>query len=144
MQKDLIVLFKCFHENEVKYLVIGGLAAMAYGVNRTTLDLDIIIEPTLQNADNLLKAMLEAGFGTADLATPELILQQEISIFNDRCRVDVQTRSKALNFEEAWARKLFVDFAGMQFFVVAKEDLLAMKRAYKRDIDLYDVDHLAD
>ena len=37
-------VFRCLEENEVKYLVIGGIAAILYGVPRATFDLDILIE----------------------------------------------------------------------------------------------------
>ena len=42
-------VFRCLEENEVKYLVIGGIAAILYGVLRATFDLDILIEATPEN-----------------------------------------------------------------------------------------------
>ena len=38
----------------VKYLVIGGVAAIIHGHPRNTFDLDILIEPTVENARRLL------------------------------------------------------------------------------------------
>ena len=35
---------------EVRYVVIGGIAAVLYGVPRATFDLDILIEATPENA----------------------------------------------------------------------------------------------
>ena len=54
-------VFKCLKKHNVKYLVIGGIAAILYGVPRATFDLDILIEATSKNAQNLLEAFLEAG-----------------------------------------------------------------------------------
>jgi hypothetical protein len=45
---------------QVKYLVIGGTAAILYGVPRATFDLDLIIEASLENASRLLAALRDA------------------------------------------------------------------------------------
>jgi len=41
---------RCLKKHNVKYLVIGGIAAILYGVPRATFDLDILIEATSQKA----------------------------------------------------------------------------------------------
>lgn len=83
-------VFESLEKNEVRYLVIGGIAAVLYGVPRATFDLDIFIEPTRANARRLLKALDEAGLGTASLTNPEELLQNEITIFDDWVRIDAQ------------------------------------------------------
>jgi hypothetical protein len=35
-------VFASFHKHQVKYLVIGGIAAVLHGVPRATFDLDIL------------------------------------------------------------------------------------------------------
>ena len=74
--------FKCFHSHKVRYVVIGGMAAVLHGVPRATFDLDILIEASPENAKRLLAALLDAGLGTAALTTPERLLEHEITIFN--------------------------------------------------------------
>jgi hypothetical protein len=54
--------------------VIGGIAAVLYGVPRTTFDLDILIEATPENARRLLDALFDAGMGTATLTNVDEIL----------------------------------------------------------------------
>ena len=61
MLDQLQTLFASFQKHDVKYLVIGGIAAVLYGVPRATFDLDVLIEPSAQNAERLLKAMIDAG-----------------------------------------------------------------------------------
>ena len=77
MIKDYLRLYKSLNKNRVKYLIIGGIACIIYGVPRTTLDIDIFIEPSLKNAEKLLKALRNAGFGTARLTTPQKIIKNE-------------------------------------------------------------------
>jgi len=47
--------------DNVKYLVIGGIAAVLHGVPRATFDLDILIEATSENAIRLLTARVQLG-----------------------------------------------------------------------------------
>lgn len=47
-------VFEFFHQHRVKYVVIGGIAAVLYGVPRATFDLDILIESTPKNVRRLL------------------------------------------------------------------------------------------
>jgi hypothetical protein len=61
MLDQLQSVFASFQKNDVKYLVIGGIAAVLYGVPRATFDLDVLIEATKENANRLLRAMIEAG-----------------------------------------------------------------------------------
>ena len=43
-------LLRIFNERGVKYLVVGGYAAMLYTEPRFTKDLDVWVEPTIGNA----------------------------------------------------------------------------------------------
>ena len=43
-------VFKSFQQHEVRYVVIGGIAVVLYGVPRATFDLDILIEATLEKS----------------------------------------------------------------------------------------------
>jgi hypothetical protein len=123
----------------VKYVVIGGIAAVLHGVPRATFDLDILIEATPANARRLLDALLEAKLGTATLTTAEELLAQEITIFKDRVRIDVQTATRGLRFGDAWDRRVTMEYQGQAFQVVSRDDLIASKRGAGRQVDLEDV-----
>jgi len=123
----------------VKYVVIGGIASILHGVPRATFDLDILIEATPENAQRLLDAMLEAGLGTAALTSSDAVLANEITIFKDRVRLDVQTSTPGVNFSDVWERRRTVVYQGQDFFILSKQDLIASKRAAGRQVDLEDV-----
>ena len=139
MLDQLQRVFASFQKNDVRYLVIGGIAAVLYGVPRATFDLDVLIEPSLENAKRLLQAMSEAGLGTASLASADEVLAKEITIFTDRIRLDVQTSTPGIVFAEAWQRRVTMNYKGQVLEVVSLTDLIASKRASGRDVDLEDV-----
>ncbi len=132
-------VFKSFQDHNVKYVIIGGVASTIHGVPRATFDVDILIEATPQNAAALLRALLDSGLATASMTTTQEILEHEITIFKDRVRIDVQTSTPGLTFDDAWEHKQVTKYRGQKFYVVSKEDLIASKRAAGRDVDLEDV-----
>jgi hypothetical protein len=132
-------VFRCFEAREVRYLVIGGIAAILYGVPRATFDLDILIEATPENAERLLAALLDAGLGTASLTSAAGLLANEITVFEDRVRIDVQTSTPGIYFEDAWTQREVMTFRRQAFFVASRKDLIASKRAAGRAVDLDDV-----
>jgi hypothetical protein len=126
-------------KNEVQYVVIGGIAAVLHGVPRATFDLDILIEAMAENTQRLLNALLEAGLGTAAMTSAEEILAHELTVFKDFVRIDVQTSTPRLEFEEAWTEREVMTYQQQTFYVVSREHLIRSKRAAGRDVDLADV-----
>jgi hypothetical protein len=130
------------HDRNVKYLVIGGIATVLHGVQRATFDLDILIEPTLENARRLLDAFLDANLGTADITTAESILAHEITVFRDRVRIAVQTMTPGIGFDQAWKDREIMQYSGQDIFVLSREHLITSKIAAGREIDLEDARQL--
>jgi hypothetical protein len=137
-------VFKSLNDREVDYLVIGGIAAILHGVPRATFDLDVLIRATPENAGRLLAALLDAGLGTAALTTPQAVVANEISIFRDRVRIDVQTSTPGIDYDTARARRVDMDFRGVTVPVLSREDLIASKRAAGPPIDLSDARLLSE
>jgi len=130
------------NKNKVKYLVVGGVACGIYGSPRATVDLDLLIEPTVENAKRLHKALAEAGLGTAHLTTPEQILSNEINVFKDIFRLDILTKAKGIQFEKCWPKRerRFID--KVPVYVLSLKDLIASKVASNRKVDRQDAEVL--
>ncbi len=139
MLNQLRDVFASFQRHNVKYVVIGGIAVVLHGVPRATFDLDILIEATPENAQRLLTALLEAGMGTASLTSADELLAHEITIFKDWVRIDVQTVTPGIQFEDAWQDREEMEYQGQVLCVISREGLIASKRAVGREVDLEDV-----
>lgn len=132
-------VFASLQKHDVRYVVIGGVASVIHGVPRATFDLDILIEATAENGGRLLQALLDAGLGTAGLTTVDELLANEITIFKDRVRIDVQTSTPGLEFARAWESRKTVLYGGTSLHLLSREDLIRAKRAAGRPVDLEDV-----
>ena len=59
-----IRLYKSLTKYNVQYVLIGALAAMFYGRNRGTGNIDILIQDASENYNRLLDALREIGYLT--------------------------------------------------------------------------------
>lgn len=129
-------LFASLNNAGVEYLLVGGVVAIAYGVPRTTQDIDILINPTLSNAEKLLAAMKKLKFGTAHMITAGELLQNEAILFKDYFRVDVLTRLKKFEFKDVYSRRNIIQAGkNLRIPILSLEDLLAEKKSVVRDRD---------
>ena len=131
-------LYASFASQDVKYLVTEGVAAILHGVNRMTVDVDVLIEATPENAEAALKALGEIGLGTALLTTPEELLSQQVTIFEDVLPVDIHTWTPGIDFDQAWSRRRVEVLHGVTVSLLSAEDLIASKEAAGRPQDLED------
>ena len=126
-----------------EFLVVGAHAVMFYTVPRYTKDLDLWVRPTLENAERVHRALVRFGapmsdLTVADLASPGTIFQIGIA----PNRVDVITSIDAVDFEDAWTRRVASTYGGVSIALLSADDLLVNKRAVGRKQDLLDVELL--
>ena len=55
-------VFKELNKRKVKYVVVGGIALVLYGILRFTADLDLVIHLEEKNIDRFFKAIKNLGF----------------------------------------------------------------------------------
>jgi len=108
-------------------------------VPRTTLDIDLFIEPTIENCKKLLIVLKQAGFGTAHLTSPERIAENEINVFVDFIRLDIITKPNRLIFEKSWKSKKLKRIKGVAIKLASINDIIKSKKASKRQIDKEDI-----
>lgn len=142
MLSQYLDVFRSLQRHKAKYVVIGGVAAITHGVARSTFDLDLLIEATPRNAGRVLRALVEAGMDIARLATPEGVLENEITIFRDRFKIDIQTKTPGLRFATAWKNRDVVNFRGQRINFASRKDVIRSKRAAGRRKDQEDVEAL--
>jgi hypothetical protein len=63
MNSQIIEIWKFFSLNKVKYLTIGGFSVNSYGYGRNTGVINIFIEDSIENRQNLRIALKQLGLG---------------------------------------------------------------------------------
>jgi hypothetical protein len=55
--RDYEEFLESFHRNDVRYLIVGAHAVAFHARPRATKDLDLFEEPTVENAERILRAI---------------------------------------------------------------------------------------
>jgi hypothetical protein len=123
--------------------VVGGYAVAFHGRPRFTKDIDVFIEPSPENAERLLIALADFGFGSlgltiADFAAPGKIVQLGIA----PNRIDLLTEIDGVTFADAWARRVPGPFGSATVDYISLADLIRNKQTSARPQDLLDVEDL--
>jgi hypothetical protein len=69
--RSVEAIFSALNAVDVKYLVVGGLAVNAYGYERLTRDVDLVIGLEPENIIRGLRALLGLGYRMSIPVTPE-------------------------------------------------------------------------
>jgi predicted nucleotidyltransferase len=152
---DPAAILATLARHRVRYVLIGGLAANAHGVRRTTRDIDVIVERTDANLERLAAAArdLEVGSPVIDsrmqeldpLDPRDLRRAANVSLDTRAGELDVMNEAKgAPAFEGLERRAVIVEVFGTRVPVVGLDDLIALKHAAGRDVDLRDIADLTD
>lgn len=125
----------------VKFLIVGAHAVGQYAAPRATGDLDVFVEPSLENAQKVLRALTAFGAPLGDLTLADLQSDDLIFMFGaPPLRVDVLTDISGISFSEAWASRIESTFGGVPVAYIGRDALIANKRASGRAKDLADVE----
>ena len=145
VNSDFTDLLKLFNANHVRYLIIGGYAVIQYAEPRYTKDLDIWISTDTANAQAIYQALKEFGAPLTGLTETDFM---EEGYFYQMgvppMRVDILMGIPGIEFEDAWEKRVEVDFDGLGITFISREDLITAKRASGRPQDMIDADTLAD
>lgn len=141
--KDFAELFDFFKKRKVKALVVGGYAFCFHARPRTTKDLDVFYEATDDNAERLLQALEDFGFGGLSVTLEELTAPGRIlQLGYPPGRIDFLSSLRDVAFAEAWERRVEGHLGGTPVFYLGIEDLIRNKQAVGRLQDLADVEVL--
>ena len=143
LNKDFREFIKLLNTNKVKYLIVGGYAVAFHGYPRYTKDLDVWILVSDENAENVLKALKQFGFGSLGLQKEDFLKPDEfVQLGHPPNRIVIVTSCDGVEFEICFeTRKVVIaDRVSLNFIDI--ENLKKNKKASGRPQDLADLDNL--
>lgn len=142
--EDIQEFIQCFEDQEVEYLLVGGIAVILYGYERVTGDVDIWVNRTEDNFLKIEKAFHQFGMPLFGM-TLERFLNTENEVFRFGKRpnaIDLMVELKGLKFESCYGlRKRFTD-NHLEMNVLHINHLREAKLHSNRFKDLDDLENL--
>ena len=143
LNEDYKEMLQSLVEEKVKFLLVGAYALAAHGYPRATMDIDIWVMPSPENADAVLRALSRFGAPLHGLTASDL--QKTDTIFQIGVaprRIDIITSASGLRFDEAYAQSIEATVDGLIVNIPSLDDLISNKKASGRSKDIADVEAL--
>lgn len=145
-------IFSVLAAHGVEYVVVGGVAVQVHGHVRMTNDVDLIPAPTRDNLARLADALNELGARVLNPGSegvridarmlPRATLWQLTTPVGD---IDVlHDVPGAASYTELRRRAIAVSLGESRIPVASRDDLIGMKRAAGRPVDLGDIAALTE
>jgi hypothetical protein len=129
------------NREDARYVLVGATAMQLWGTTRATQDIDILIEPTVENARRVLSALGTLGFGVANELDAEDVATRPVTMIGDIPNVDVLTRAWNLRWEQAQHHAHAFNVEGVTIPTASIPDLIESKRTGRLQ-DLADIEIL--
>ncbi len=134
---DLKMLISALTTHGVDYLLIGGYALYALGYQRGTVDIDIVLRPTLEQGQKTKQALLLLPDGVAKDIDPEWFPEGDTIRVADAFVVDLMFNACGESYESLQPYAVTVDLEGVPLRTINLEGLLKTKQT-SRDKDKMD------
>jgi len=145
LNEDYKEMLQALAEEKVEFLLVGAYALAAHGYPRATMDIDIWVMPSPDNAEAVLRAVRRFGAPLHDLTKSDL--EKEGTVFQIGVaprRIDIITAASGLTFDQASSRAATVEIEGIAVRIPSIADLIRNKRASGRTKDLADAEALEE
>jgi len=143
VQQDFRDLLALFNAHNVDYIIVGAHALAYHGAPRYTGDMDLLVHPDPENAQRILQALNEFGFGSLglvaeDFATPGRVIQLGVA----PVRVDIVTAITGVTWEDAAAGQVQGKYGNVPVRFIGRKEFILNKQALGRKKDLADLEAL--
>ena len=139
--QDFIEYFNAYN---VEYMLVGGYAVILRGYSRSTGDMDIWVNKTIDNFKLIQKAITK--FGLPKLAIPkEKFFSDDFDVFSfgkPPYAIEILTAIKGVEFSDAYATSTIEKVDNVSVRIIHLNQLIIAKKAAGRNKDLNDIENL--
>jgi hypothetical protein len=145
ISRDMQEFLRLLNHHQVEFAVCGGHAVAYHGYSRLTMDVDILILPSEENARRLGLALTDFGFGNAGIPLAAFTKEgTAVSLGVQPNQIDLLTSMSSQPTAEIIHNGVPAVLADIPVLVTAKADLIRAKREAARPKDLADLCELGD
>lgn len=143
VEKDYEEFLSLFNKHSVRYCIIGAYAVAFYAKPRYTKDIGILVEPKKENAQKILRALEEFGFGELSISEDDLTCEGNIlQLGYEPLRIDLLNKLEGFQFQDIWQNRVTGDYGSEKVFFISLDDLIKNKKKSARPSDKIDIELL--
>lgn len=151
-----VEVLNAFQKQKVKYLIVGGIAMNLLGSMRATSDLDILVEMSNENLENIVRILKKLGYKVKQPVDPMKIADESIrkdwiknkhmkafNFYKDEefKEVDIIIESP-VSYDDAKNNIVKIKVGKQIIQVISIDNLIKMKKKTNRAVDKMDINEL--
>ncbi len=143
LNEDYRDMLQALAAEQVEFILVGAYALAAHGYPRATMDIDLWVMPSPENAEAVIRALKRFGSPLHGLTLEDL--QRDDTVFQIGLaprRIDLITGATGLDFVSASRNAVAGKIDGIELKVLSIDDLIINKEATGRLKDQVDADEL--
>ena len=142
-ERDFEELLGLFNKHRVRYCIVGAYAVAFHARPRYTKDMDILVEPSIENGRKIVAALNEFGFSSLKLAAEDFARTGRfVQLGYEPIRVDLITSIVGCTFEQVWKHRAKGEYGGRKTFFIGLKQLMRNKTLSARPQDIADLELL--
>jgi hypothetical protein len=145
LTQDFADLIFCLDKHRANYILVGAFAMAYFGYRRATGDIDIFVEPSLENSPKVMAALREFGAPLSVHSVSDNYFSVEGHFYQIGVapnRIDVITKISGMSYAEACSNAVVGNLLGRNIPILSLDFLIRNKKASGRPKDLVDVEEL--
>ena len=142
---DFRDFISALNKSDVRYMLVGGYSVILHGYSRTTGDIDLWVERTVENYAKISDAFHLFGMPVFDMTSKNFLEHPVWDVFTfgiPPVAIDLMISIDGFNFDEIFNRSIIMKEADLEIRVIHKTDLIALKQKAGRLKDLDDLENL--
>ena len=143
LNEDYRDILLALNAEQVDFILVGAYALAVHGYPRATMDIDLWIMPSLENAEAVLRAVKRFGAPLHGLSVADL--QHDDTVFQIGVaprRIDLITGATGLRYDAAAEKAIHKQIDEIEIKVLSIPDLIINKEATGRLKDKADAEEL--
>lgn len=145
VEEDFKELLKLFNKHQVDFLIVGGYALAFHGAPRYTGDMDIFVKPSKENAEKILVALKDFGFGSLGLSVEDFAVENKvIQLGVPPVRIDILTSISGIDWNTAFTGREKGEYGGLTVYFIGRQEFIINKKILHRHKDLADIEAIGE
>ena len=129
--EDLSKICGALNREAARYILIGGFAVIARGLERPTKDIDLLIEASTDNVERVKRALSVLSDNAVQEVRADEIERYDVIRVADEVVVDLMTKACGVTWSDAWRDSEILELDGVDIPIASIETLIRTKRTVR-------------
>lgn len=129
--EDLVKICAALNREGARYVLIGGFAVIARGLERPTKDIDLLVDSTPDNIERIKRALAVLPDNAAREVSADEIERYDVIRVADEVVVDLMTAACGVTWAEADRDSEILELEGVEIPIAGLETLIRTKQTVR-------------